>query len=617
MSDTQKVKIGAFARGFFSVFDRDTEMTVSIWADTFRRLSQSASAEPGPWRTSRAPYLRDVMDDLSVTSVVEDITVMKGAQLGFSETGSNWIGYIMDYAPAPTLLVQPTVDIGKRFSRQRIAPLISETPKLAQKVLENKSRDASNTQMSKEFPGGILLIAGANSAAGLRSMPIKYLFLDEVDAYPDDCDGEGDPVRLAVARTRTFSRRKVYKVSTPTLAGVSRIEQDYLAGDQRKYHVPCPHCGELHTLEWENVVIPADEDTGELNPRQAHMKCPKCEGAIHEHHKTEMLRHEHDGGRAKWMPTAEHNLDRKKKSYYISSLYSPVGWFSWGEAAEMWLDAKGNPSAMKTFVNTVLGLPYDDTGERVNENSLMERAEPYDKSMLPDGVLVLTCGIDTQPDRLEMEVIGWGVGEENWSIDYHVIHGDPNEKLVWQQLDLYLSTEYHHPNGIKLKVARAFIDAMGANTKAVYEYTRQRMGAGIFPCRGIGGDGVPAVRSPSVKVGSQNDRPWLVGINMLKDALYGRLRIDEYGPGYCHFPVRYELRYYEGLASEEVMVRMKGGRPVREYYVLPGRRNEPLDTRIYGTAAFVSMNLNLEQLAKIFEGSYQVETPTRKLRGAM
>lgn len=599
---------GPLARGFFSTCIPDTEMTVSEWSDAYRRLSQSASAEPGPWRTARTPYLRAIMDDLSVTSVVEDITVMKGAQLGFSETGSNWIGYIIDYCPAPTLLVQPTVDIAKRFSRQRIAPLINETPKLAEKIQENKSRDSSNTQMAKEFPGGILLLAGANSAAGLRSMPIKYLFLDEVDAYPADCDGEGDPVRLAVARTRTFSRRKIYKVSTPTVKGVSRIEQDFYAGDQRKFFVPCPHCQHMHVLEWENLVIPHDEETGEMVPRRTYMVCPECKEPIHEHHKTAML------AAGEWRATAEENLDRKRKSYLISSLYSPVGWFSWAEAAAMWLDSQGNPSALKTFYNTVLGLTYDDTAERANEHDLMNRAEEYKANELPDGVLVLTAGIDVQPNRLEMEIIGWGVGEESWSVDYLVIHGDPNEPLIWQELDGILLREYTHSTGIKLRVARTFIDAMGANTQAVYNYTRQRLGFGVMPCRGVGGEGVPAVRPPSVKAGAANDRPWLVGGNIVKDAIYGRFKITEPGPGYCHFPDRYELAYYEGMTSEEVKLKVNKGRPVREYVARAGRRNEPLDCRQYGYAAFLSMHLDLEQLQAAFNGEVQSTDKTRRIR---
>ncbi|HFB98050.1 MAG TPA: phage terminase large subunit family protein, partial [Bryobacterales bacterium] len=261
----------------------DPPLTVSEWADKHRRLSARASSEPGPWRTARTPYLREIMDALSPASPIERVVFMKGAQVGATETGNNMIGYVIHHAPGPMLAVLPTVEMAKRNSRQRIDPLIEESEVLKGRVRPARSRDSGNTVLAKEFPGGILVMTGANSAVGLRSMPVRYLFLDEVDGYPGDVDGEGDPVALAEARTRTFSRRKIYVVSTPTIKGVSRIEREYEASDQRRYFVPCPHCGHMQWLQFERLRWEKGE------PETAHYLCENCETPIEEHHKTAML----------------------------------------------------------------------------------------------------------------------------------------------------------------------------------------------------------------------------------------------------------------------------------------------------------------------------------------
>ena len=272
-----------YQTAFLEGLTPDPLLTVSEWSDRYRYLSQRASAEPGRWRTSRTPYLKEIMDCLSATSPVQVVTFIKGAQLGGSEAGSNWIGYIVDYAPGPIMNVQPTVEMAKRNSKQRIEPLIQDSPRLREKIKPSRSKDSGNTILAKEFPGGLLVMTGANSAVGLRSLPARYLFLDEVDAYPGDVDGEGDPVALAEARARTFARRKILKVSTPTIQGRSRIESSYEQSDQRKYHVPCPHCGHYQDLIWSRVKWEKEK------PQTAVYQCSGCEQPIQEHHKTEML----------------------------------------------------------------------------------------------------------------------------------------------------------------------------------------------------------------------------------------------------------------------------------------------------------------------------------------
>lgn len=263
----------------------DPLLTVSEWSDRHRMLSSKASAEPGRWRTSRTPYLKAIMDCLSPTSPVERVVFMKAAQLGATEMGSNWIGYVIHHAPGPMMAVWPTVEMAKRNSKQRIDPLIEESSALAELIAPARSRDSGNTILAKEFRGGVLVMTGANSAVGLRSMPVRYLFLDEVDGYPLDVEGEGDAISLAEARTRTFARRKIFIVSTPTISGASAIEREYEASDQRRYFVPCPHCSHRQWLRFEQLRW----DKGQ--PETAAYICESCDTAIAEHHKTWMLEH--------------------------------------------------------------------------------------------------------------------------------------------------------------------------------------------------------------------------------------------------------------------------------------------------------------------------------------
>lgn len=609
--------------GFFQAWKVPSRRTVTQWADEERILPSKGSAAPGKYRSERTPYMREPMDSMSVLSPVEECVLMAAAQTGKSESGNNWVGYVIDEAPGPMLLVQPTVDNAKRYSKQRITPMIQETPTLSAKIIENKSRDSGNTMLEKEFPNGILILGGANSAAGLRSMPIRYLFADEISNWPADVDGEGDPLGLAEERTNTFGRkRKIFKCSTPSVRGVCRIESEYLKTDQRRYFVPCPHCGELHTLEWSNFVIPKHPETGLPEPAKAHMVCPDCGGIIQEHHKTDMLRERGYGGRAHWRPTCPERIDPTRRGYRISALYSPVGWKSWAKIARQWVEAQGNPKKLQAFTNNVLAETYEVAGESVSDQAIYNRVQAwvsdYDgRQALPDGALLLVNGADVQPDRIELETVAFGMGEESWSIDYRVFMGDPNTALVWQQLDAYLATEFTHPSGVQLRAARTFIDTRGANTKAVYDYIKDRADIGVFGIYGLGGDGVPAVGLP--KRTNLSKVPLVpLGTFTLKDSHYGRLAIDKPGPGYCHFPKRYTPSYYKGLTAEEVKVRLDNkGFPVREWFKkTDAPRNEPLDCRVYATAAMLSLNVNFEYLQKVLSGAYQPDEG-RHMRGQL
>jgi phage terminase large subunit GpA-like protein len=398
----------------------DPLLTVSEWSDRHRMLSSKASAEPGRWRTSRTPYLKAIMDCLSPTSPVERVVFMKAAQLGATEMGSNWIGYVIHHAPGPMMAVWPTVEMAKRNSKQRIDPLIEESSALAELIAPARSRDSGNTILAKEFRGGVLVMTGANSAVGLRSMPVRYLFLDEVDGYPLDVEGEGDAISLAEARTRTFARRKIFIVSTPTISGASAIEREYEASDQRRYFVPCPHCNHPQWLRFEQLRW----DKGQ--PETAAYICESCDTAISEHHKTWMLE------RGEWRSMAQ----GKTAGFHLSSLYSPVGWRSWRDIAAAWEAAvnkeSGSAAAIKTFKNTELGETWVEEGEAPDWQRLVERREDYRIGSVPLGGLLLVGAADVQKDRIEASIWAFGRGKESWLIEHRVLMGDTARDAVWK-----------------------------------------------------------------------------------------------------------------------------------------------------------------------------------------
>ncbi|MCZ8150107.1 MAG: phage terminase large subunit family protein, partial [Roseomonas sp.] len=451
------------------------QLTVSEWAERHRMLGSRASAEPGPWRTSRTPYLKEVMDALSAVHPARRVVFMKGAQVGATESGNNWLGYIMHHVPAPALAVQPTVELAKRFSRQRIDPLLEETPALRERVAPARARDSGNTMLSKEFPGGILVLTGANSAVGLRSMTARFLFLDEVDAYPGDVAGEGDPIALAEARARTFGwRRKAFLVSTPTIAGRSRIEREYLASDQRRFFVPCTACGEMQWLRFERLLWEKGA------PETARYHCSACDHPMQEHDKTALL----SGG--EWRATAE-GQDPHTIGFHISALYSPVGWLSWAQIARDWEAAQGKPEDIKTFRNTVLGETWQEQGEAPDWERLVERREDFRMGVVPPGALVLTAGVDVQDDRLECDVWGWAEGFSSWLVDHIVISGSPRDREPWDELAQVLARDWPRQGGGAMRIARLCVDTGGRDTAAVYGHLRRLRDPRIAPTKGIDG----------------------------------------------------------------------------------------------------------------------------------
>lgn len=563
------------------------DITVSEWADQHRMLSSKGAAEPGPYRSERTPYIREPMDLLSEKSEVQEVVLMFGAQVGKSESGNNWIGYIIDVCPGPVMAVQPTTDTGKRYSRQRVQPMIEETPRLRSKVKENRSRDDANTTLAKDFPGGTLIIAGANSAAGLRSMPVRYLFLDEVDAYPLDVDGEGDPVALAERRTATFATRKVLKTSTPTTKGFSRIEQAFEAGDRRRYWIPCPHCNEHQVLKWGNLKWLRD-DVGAPIPGTVAYACEHCGALIKEHHKPWML------SRGQWRaerPTAS------IASFHLPALYSPLGWYSWEQAVAEFYEANeaakaGDVSKLKVWTNTVLAETWEEQGDKVSEHELAKRAEPLKRRVVPRGALMLTIGGDVQGDRIELRTWAWGRGEESWLIERDIIHGSPSDEQTWKAVLEVIDREYEHEYGNRLKAMATAIDSGGHHTQEVYNFCRVNAWRRVIAIKGQSQAGKAVIGKPSdvdvsyrgVKL-RRGAKVWPVGADTAKQVLYGRLRLSQHGHGYVHLPDWLPAEEYEQLTAERLVTKYHKGRPRLEWIKPAGRRNEALDCAVYALAA--------------------------------
>ena len=537
-----------FLAAFRDGWRRDPELTIDEWADQYRALSRETSAEHGQWRTSRTPYVREVLREMSPSSPTRRVVLMWGAQLGKTESILNCIGYGIHHRPGPIMMVQPTVDVAMNVSKERIVPLVQNTPALSERVLENRSRDGNNTILTKRFFGGFLKIAGANSAAGLRSTPIRDLYPDEVDAYPLDVDGEGDPLELARKRQTNFARGKELTTGTPTIKGFSVIEREYLRGDQRKYLVPCPHCGSEDWLRWGNIDYRSDD------PTTASLLCTSCGALTEERHKREMLE------RGRWVPTAPG--DGITKSYHLSSLYSPLGWLSWVQLVREWQDAKKDPSKLKVFVNTRLAETWEERAESVEPDVIFSRKEAY-ASEVPAGVGVLVAAVDVQADRLEYVIKGFGAGEESWLIAWNEIPfiAPPDAKDrgrydAWLELDRELLESWDHESGKKLRVECVAVDS-GFKSDDVYRFCKARAHRRVFAVKGGSETGKPLVGRPS-KNNAFRARLYTLCTDAGKTTIHDRLRIGAPGSGFMHLPAWVDREYVDQLTAEKVKASTSG-----------------------------------------------------------
>lgn len=584
-----KKKTADLLSKIYSVLKPPPDLKLSEWADKYRQLSSEASAEPGRWKTAKAPYQKEIMD--AITDIeVKKVVVMSAAQVGKTDAMIlNPIGYYIHYEPSPIMVLQPTIQMAETFSKDRLSPMLRDTAVLTDKV-NDKSRNSGNTILQKIFPGGHVTMVGANSPSSLASRPIRILLADEIDRYPATAGSEGDPLFLAGKRLTTFWNRKEVNVSTPTIKDLSRIELEYEHSSKGEWNAPCPHCGELQPLVWSGVLFDK-EDLSEIN-----YVCSKC-GAISS--EVEWKECYKDGKFIHADP------DNPVRGFHLNTLASTLS--TWREIVEKFLEAneavkKGNVELMKVWTNTELGQTWEEDGETIDDSELLKRRESYNCE-IPLEVLYLTAGVDTQDDRFEVEVVGWGPDYESWGIKYAAIYGDTTNKqsTVWNDLDVFLSQTFQKKDGTKLKIVVTCIDSGGHSTNNVYKFCKARFNRKVFAIKGSNDSAAAYIQKPT-KNNREQAYLFTIGVDTGKSWLMDRLKVEEPGPGYCHFPKEdgkgYDEKYFKGLTSEKKVMRYKMGRPYFAWELKDKgehRRNEALDCRNYATAAIEISALPLKK----------------------
>lgn len=590
--------------------------TVSQWADTHRFLTREGAAEPGPWSTDRTPFLRRIMDVLSDEHPCKKASLCKSTQTGGTEALNNFVGYIIDHAPGPTMVVMPTEKLAQRWSNQRLKPMIAASPALAAIINPARSRDASNTTLMKEFPGGFLVIAGANSASDLRSMPARRVLADEVDEYPEDLEDQGSPLELAERRASTFVRRKVFVCSSPKIKATSVIWREFEAGTQERFHVPCPHCAAMQALEIDQLMpdgtyLCSNGDCGQL---------------IHEHHKPQLLA----GGA--WV--AKHpQREADHCSFHLNALYAPLGLgYTWREIADLRDASQRNPDKQVTFTNTILGLPFEGERQQQDASEVERRAEPGAlRGIVPRGRYILTTGVDCQHDRFEVQVIAWGRGERGSVVDYQVVNGDPSQQDGYAELEEELKRVYANTQGRLILPVAVAIDG-GNWTEEVAKFVRRQgalqqnvvkralpVGAGhqvqtLHIVRGRSGKSERVVYRPKKtevnnrgKTIARSVGVWGVGTDVAKHILFGRMgadaHVEDIEDRMLRFPggreptgpddhaadaTRLPASYYAGLTSEFYDL------AARKWITPKHARNEPLDTLVYAYWAALSPAVRMD-----------------------
>jgi phage terminase large subunit GpA-like protein len=502
------------------------------------------------------------MDALSPQDPCQEVILKFSSQSGKTEVLNNFVGYIIDQDPGPILVINPNMKpMGEAWSKDRLGPMIRDCPVLTKKVSESKSRDSANTIMHKKFPGGHCTIGGANSPAGLAARPIRYLAFDEINRY--EVTKEGDSILLATKRSQTFHNKKILKVSSPTFPDVG-IDYEYNNSLQHEWKLKCLHCGEYQFPRFKHFIF---EDRNE--------PVYVCEHCGVEHPISDEYRVKKTG---QWFIVNEGNPI--KKGYWFNQWASPFA--KWQETIDEFLDAKLNPDKLQTVINTAFAEVWTHQGKTIDENDLFARREVYPE--VPEQVEIITAGIDVQDDRLELEVVGWGAGDESWNIDYKILIGDPSQPEVWSMLTNSLRTVYANDDGVEFAIASACIDSGGHYTQTVYDYCSRRPIPRLYAIKGVAGEGKPIV-TPRQLIGYPAKKKVLtVGVDAAKSLLFSYLEQHEIGPGYCHFPIARDSRYFNQLTAEKVVTKLHKGFPRRDW-IKTRVRNEALDCRVYALCA--------------------------------
>ena len=583
-------------------------ITVTEWAEKYRRLSSKSSAEAGLFRVSRTPYLKEIMDCFTDPKI-DHIVVVAASQVGKSEFMNNCIGYIIDEDPGSILLVHPTKEDLEDYSTRRIDPMIQECKRLRKKVASPKGKDGKNTITNKEFPGGILTMCSSQTAHALASKPVRYLFGDERDRWAKSADGEGDPWSLATARQTTFYNSMAVECSTPTVKSHSPIESAYGQGTMERYCSRCPHCGGYHDIRFKDIRFEYTEreiaGVQTVDVTDIWYCCPGC-GAI-------STEREMKHAPARWVAEHPDAIKNGCRSFWLNAFVSP--WLGWHKIITEFLKARNDPEKLQTVFNTRFGELWENRGDMESEDNLMSRREDYgfdsegNPVEVPEGALVLTCGIDTQDNRLEYEVLGHGKNKETWGIQYGVIMGRPDSEETWAKLDEVLDRTWKYADGQGIRISVAFMDEGGHYTQIVREQCAKRSAKQIYAIKGLAGKDTPFF-SPPKRMGiiDADEKikgycwQYQIGVSSGKRQVMDNLKVQEPGKrGYCHFPDRddYGPRYFRGLLSEREIYNEKKPKNPYEWVKLPGHeRNEPLDVRVYNLCAIESLSCDFDALER-------------------
>ena len=599
---------------FFSVFQPNENLSGSRWADKYRYVAPGTTPEPGEWRTSRVPYLREPLD-AATDKVTEKVVLMFASQCAKSEMLLNVIGYYTAAEPASILMLQPTIEAAENFSRERIEPTFQYSPGLKDKIEAGKdgrgtAKKKNATIRMKHFPGGFLAMVGANSPAGLASRPIRVLLCDEIDRY--GMTKEGDPLELAEQRTANFHNKKIVMVSTPTISGASKIEKQFKESDQRLYFVPCPKCGAEILYKWEYVVWDKDE-SGAADIMSARIVCPECKGIARGAYRPDPSILE----KGRWIAQKPGG---KIKGYHLSALYSP--WANLFELVEKFLKAHNtrDKQGLQEFVNLKLGEVWNEENLDSEEwKRLYMRREFYPADTLPEGVLLLTAGADVQRDRVEISVYGWGCGRERWGILHKIIFGRFENPDTQRQIDdLILHTNFTLSTGAQTRIICTFIDSGdGENTNEIYKFTRPRESARVFAIKGRGGIGLPLI-APPTKNNTAGATLFNLGVDSGKSIVMNNLKLEYPGPAFIHFSkdenAGFTEEFFKQLTAEIFITTFEKGKTKTEWKKIR-QRNEALDCAVYATAALELVNPNFEYLKEYYEnGGAKTKTTTRPKR---
>jgi phage terminase large subunit GpA-like protein len=582
-------------------------MLPSQWAEQNIRIPVG-NVIPGPIRFDNAPYQRGMID-VAKQPGVRRIDYMMGAQTGKTTVIQAIVGYFVAHEPRSQILVQPSEGDVKTFVETKLRPMLDANPIISSKMAKQRSREGVNNSRIISFVGGWLMFAWAGSPKTLRGRSAPITHADEVDGM--DATAEGDPVELLSQRSATFGELALsVRSSTPTIKGASRIESGFEAGDQRRFHVACHACGAAQYFRWQQVqwegrksttIADATLDAGqEHKPETAHYVCEVCSAPWD------------DGQRIVSIRTAEsagHGWKASKPFSGHASFHGPEMLSTFRrlrDIVQSYLD-KLAIDDLQSFVNVSLAETYEERGEKVEPEGLEARAEEY-KTQVPAGGVYLTAGVDMQMDRLEVEVVAWGIGEESWSVDYKILWGDPLGTEVWDELEEYLQQSWTHESGRELAVQATCVDTGGTSgmTQAAYDWLRGRTGRRIFGVKGVSGWGRAIVEKMQRKQSGRKARKvdlFLVGVDEAKLVLSRRLAATLEnktggGPGVCHFPADRNKEWYRQLTAEKLLTRYVKGQPVREWIKPDRARNEATDCRVYAHAALKIMLPNLGHLTK-------------------